>query len=135
NCPNGAAASVGVLINTTPSVYQALVQQPINADGSSVFSAKRGVIPVKFTLSGNNVPTCALPPATISVIRTANGTSTSVDESTYSMAADTGSNFRIDPTACQYVYNLSLSSLNIGTYRVNISINGIVVGHAVFALQ
>jgi hypothetical protein len=51
------------------------------------------------------------------------------------MAADNGSNFRIDSTACQYVYNLAASSLGVGTYRVNISINGIAVGHAVFALK
>lgn len=50
------------------------------------------------------------------------------------MAADSGSNFRIDPNACQYIYNLSASSLGVGTYRLDISINGIV-GHAVFALQ
>src|SRR5919198_455208 len=31
--------------------YTATVQQPINADGSSVFRTGRGVVPVKFTLS------------------------------------------------------------------------------------
>jgi len=41
----------------------------------------------------------------------------------------------IDPTACQYIYNLSASSLGVGTYRVDISINGIIVGHGVFALK
>jgi hypothetical protein len=58
-----------------------------------------------------------------------------VDESTYAMSADSGSNFRIDPTGCQYVYNLAASALGVGTYRVDISINGIMVGHAVFALK
>jgi probable HAF family extracellular repeat protein len=116
-------------------VYRALVQQPINADGSSIFSAKRGVVPVKYTLTQYNAPTCTLPPATISVTRTAGGTLASIDESTYSMQADSGSNFRIDPTACQYVYNLAASALGVGTYRVDISINGIFVGHAMFALK
>jgi hypothetical protein len=51
------------------------------------------------------------------------------------MSADSGSNFRIDSTACQYVYNLAASALGVGTYRVDISINGIMVGHAVFALK
>src|SRR5207302_5334444 len=32
-------------------MYHATVQQPINADRSSAFPAKRGVVPVKFTLS------------------------------------------------------------------------------------
>lgn len=47
--------------------------------------------------------------------------------------ADTGSNFRID--SCQYVYNLSASALGVGTYRVDILINGQVVGSASFALR
>jgi probable HAF family extracellular repeat protein len=122
-----------ILIPVTP--YKAFVQPPINADGSSIFSASRGVIPVKFTLTQNGTQTCALPPATISLTRTAGGTLGSVNESTYAMQADSGSNFRIDLTACQYIYNLAASSLGVGTYQVGISINGIVVGNAVFALQ
>jgi hypothetical protein len=111
------------------------VQQPINSDGTSVFSAKRGVVPVKSTLTQYGRPTCSLVPATISITRTAGGTIGAIDENSFNMAADSGSNFRIDPTACQYVYNLAASSLGIGTYRVDISINGIMVGHAVFALK
>jgi probable HAF family extracellular repeat protein len=121
-----------VLLNP---IYKAFVHPPINADGSSVFSQKRGVVPVKFTLNQYNAPTCTLPPATIAVTRAARGTLATMDESTYSTKADDGSNFKIDPTACQYVYNLSASALGVGTYRVDISINGIMVGHAVFALK
>jgi probable HAF family extracellular repeat protein len=116
-------------------IYKAFVQQPINADGSSVFKATRGVVPVKFTLTENGTSTCALPPATISVTRTAGGTLGAVDENSYSIAANSGSNFRIDTTACQYVYNLAAYLLGVGTYRLDISINGIMVGHAVFALK
>ena len=54
--------------------------------------------------------------------------------STYLTNADRGSSFRIDDD-CQYVYNLAASSLGVGTYRVDISINEIFVGHAVFALK
>jgi len=115
--------------------YKAFVQPPINADGSSVFSAQRGVAPLKFKLTQNDVPTCALPPATIAVTRTAGGVVGSIDESTYLMAVDNGSNFRIDPTDCQYVYNLAASSLGVGRYRVDINILGIVVGYAVLALN
>ena len=114
-------------------IYQALVQQPINADGSSVFKANRGVVPVRFTLTKHDAPTCDLLPATIAVTRTAGGTLGSIDESTYSMQADNGSNFRT--SGCQYIYNLAASSLGVGTYRVDLSINGIMVGHAVFALK
>jgi hypothetical protein len=115
------------------SPYAAQVQQPINSDESSVFSVRRGVVPVKFTLSLNGTPTCALPPATIALTRTAGGTIGAIDESVYVGSADTGSNFRID--SCQYVYNLSSGALGPGTYRVDILIGGSVVGSGTFGLN
>jgi len=111
----------------------AQVQPPINTDGSSIFNARRGVVPVRFTLALNGQPTCQLPPATIRVTRTAGGATGAVDESVYLAAADSGSNFRIDD--CQYVYNLAASSLGTGTYRVEIVIDGRVAGHAEFTLR
>ena len=115
--------------------FGAQVQQPINADGTSVFNAKRGVIPVAFTLTSDGASTCQLPPATISVFRTAGGVVGSIDESTYLLKSDSGSNFRIDSTKCQYVYNLGASSLGPGTYKAYISIGGSVAGSATFALK
>src|SRR5437870_4223017 len=112
---------------------KAFVQQPINPDGTSVFNASRGVVLVRFTLTLNGTATCQLPPATISLTRTAGGTVGPIDESVYMSAADTGSNFRI--SGCQYVYNLAASSLGTGTYRVDISINGGVVGSGIFGLK
>jgi len=88
---------------------------------------------VKFTLTLNGVATCALPPATIAVTRTAGGTIGPVDEAIYTGPADNGSNFRID--SCQYVYNLSASALGVGTYRVDIMIDGQVIGSVSFALR
>jgi hypothetical protein len=117
------------------SAYTATVQQPINADGSSVFSANRGAVPVKFTLALNGISTCQLPPATISLTRTSGGTVGSVNESSFSLASDSGSNFRIDSINCQYVYNLGTSSLGTGTYQVQIIIGGAAVGSAKFGLQ
>ena len=38
------------------SHFAATIQQPINADASSVFNAKRGVVPVKFTLMISGSP-------------------------------------------------------------------------------
>src|SRR5204862_6948070 len=108
-------------------------RQPMNADGTSVFNVRRGVIPVKFTLTQGGVATCTLPSATIAVTRTAGGTPGAVDESVYSGSADNGSNFRID--SCQYVYNLSSSALGVGTYRVDAKVNGTVVGSATFQLK
>ena len=56
-----------------------------------------------------------------------------VNESVYSGSADSGSNFRI--SSCQYVYNLNSSALGVGIYRVDILINGQVVGSATFELR
>jgi hypothetical protein len=116
-----------------PIVLTATVQQPINRDGSSVFNAKRGVVPVKFTLTQNGSATCTLPAATIGVTRTAGAVVGAINESTYSSAADSGSNFRID--SCQYVYNLAAGGLGSGTYRVDIKINNQAVGNAIFELK
>jgi len=120
-------------VNYTVVPYNAFVQQPINPDGSSVFNAKRGVIPVKFTLTMNNGATCALPAATIALTRTSDATPTLIDEGIYLMAADNGPNFRI--SGCQYIYNLASSSLGPGAYRVDIIISGAVVGSGFFALK
>ena len=116
----------------TPS-YAGQVQPPINPDGSSNFNFRRGVVPVRFNLTLGGVATCDLPPATIAVTRTAGGVIGQVNESDYSGNADTGSNFRIG--SCQYVYNLNARALGVGTYRVDILINGHVVGSATFGLN
>jgi hypothetical protein len=130
----GSVSSLSPFL-VTKFKYGAQIQQPINGDGTSVFNAKRGVVPMTFTLTSDGVATCQLPPATISVFRTAGGVVGSIDESTYLLKSDSGSNFRIDITKCQYVYNLGASSLGPGTYQVNISIGGSVAGSATFALK
>jgi Chlamydia polymorphic membrane protein (Chlamydia_PMP) repeat len=125
---------IGALeVQTVTPAYAGHVQPPINADGSSTFNVRRGVVPVRFNLTLAGVATCDLPPATIAVTRTAGGVIGQVNESDYSGNADTGSNFRI--SSCQYVYNLNARALGVGTYRVDILIDGQVVGNAVFALQ
>jgi hypothetical protein len=98
-----------------------------------VFNVRRGVVPVKFTLTLGGVATCDLPPATIAVYRTGTGGNQQIDEAVYSGNADTGSNFRID--GCQYIYNLNSRALGVGTYRIDILINGQVVGNATFGLN
>jgi len=98
-----------------------------------VFSVRRGVVPVKFTLTQDGTATCALPPATIALTRTSGGTTGAVNESVYSMSADTRSNFRI--ASCQYLYNLNSSALGVATYRADIKISGEVVGSGIFQLK
>jgi len=124
-----------VFLASPSPVYSATVQQPIKSDGSSVFNAKRGVVPVKFTLAVNGTPTCQLPPATLSLTRTAGGALGAVNESDFTQPSDSGSNFRVDTGSCQYVYNLGSSSLGTGTYLVQINVSGSTVGSASFSLK
>src|ERR1019366_4114217 len=99
---------------TAVSAYGAQIQQPVNTDGSSVFSANRGVVPVKFTLTSGGVSTCSLPTATIALFRVSGNVDQPVSESVYSMTADNGSYFRI--SGCQYVYNLAAGALRARTW-------------------
>ncbi len=119
----------------TPAQYTAAIQPPIKADGSSVFNASRGVVPVKFTLALNGAATCQLPAATISLTRTAGGAPGPINQGDYTAPSDNGSNFRVDTSNCQYVYNLATGSLGPGTYLVQISISGVVAGSGTFGLQ
>ena len=116
-------------------IYRAIVKPPISGDGASIFSVKRAVLPVKFQLRQHEEATCTLPPATITVTKARDTEITAVDESAYSAQSENASEFGIDPTGCQYVYHLNATGLGTGAYRVDISIHGIMVGHAVFALR
>jgi hypothetical protein len=113
--------------------FSAEVQPPINADGTSSFNARRGVVPLKFTLTENGIPTCILPPATLRVSRIAGNTATPVDESLYTGSLDAGLGFRI--ADCEYHYNLDPRPLGPGTYLAEILIDGDVVGAARFELR
>jgi len=128
-----ASASPAESLKVVLPPYAAQVQQPIDADGSSVFNVSRGVVPVKFTLTYNGVATCQLAPATISLSRTAGTVVGAITDATYLQPSDSGPNFRID--GCQYIYNLATSSLGTGTYAVSISIGGSVVGSGTFGLK
>jgi hypothetical protein len=115
-------------------LYKALVQPPINPNGNSTFNAARGAVPVKFALTKDDASTCTLPPATISVTRTKGATPGFVDASTYESPADkTGPHFSID--SCQYTYILRTKELGAGNYRVDINIEGNIVGSGEFALK
>lgn len=111
----------------------AQVQQPVNADGSSVFNGNRGVVPLKFNLIQDGASTCNLPPATLTLTRLVGGSTASVDENLYSMSADSGSNFRI--VGCQYIYNLAASSVGPGQYKAGLIIGTEVVGTAYFQVK
>jgi hypothetical protein len=128
-----APATVQIKIALAGGTLAARVQQPINPDGSSTFTIKRGVVPVKFTLTADGTPTCALLPGTLELTRLGGANPGPVDEAVFTGAADAGSNFRISD--CQYVYNLAVKQLGAGTYRVDILISGQQIGSATFDLK
>ncbi|HEY2934301.1 MAG TPA: delta-60 repeat domain-containing protein [Acidobacteriota bacterium] len=115
------------------TLFRATVQPPVKADGSSIFNAKRGVVPLIFSLIFGGTNTCNLPPALLSLSRTSGDAPDVVNESEYLLSSDTGSNFRINN--CQYMYNLATGSLGPGSYQVDIKIGSVVVGSATFALN
>ena len=105
-------------------VLNAQVQPAINSEGTSVFTAAQGSVPVIFTLTADEAPTCQLPPATIAVFRaTGNAPDPIVSGSSFGIAG------------CQYVYNLDPASWGPGTYLIHININGDTVGSARVTLR
>jgi hypothetical protein len=116
-----------------PVSYVASIQPPINADATSVFNKNRGVVPVKFTVELNGAPTCQLPAATIALSRTAGAVIGPINENEFVHPSDDGVNFRVSD--CQYVYNLAVGTLGVGTYEVQISIGTSTVGTATFSLR
>lgn len=94
-------------------------QQPINADGSSIFKAG-STIPVKIILnncSGQSTSTATVTIAVNKILNVISGTEVEllVDSSGN---ANTGNLFRYDATAGQYIFNLSTKGYTAGTYRV-----------------
>ncbi|HXU06525.1 MAG TPA: PxKF domain-containing protein [Polyangia bacterium] len=88
---------------------------PINPDGSSIFNG--GTIPVKFKLTGASASIANLT-ARLLVTKVSSGISGSVLEATSTSTADIGNVFRYDPTARQYIFNLSTKSLAAGTWSL-----------------
>lgn len=97
------------------------VLQPINADGSSIFKLG-SVVPVKFQLSG--IDPNAPPVATLYVQPVSGDVTGSVVEAVSPGQADSGNQFRYDPTAQQYVFNLGTKGLEPGTYTLLIYVGG-----------
>jgi len=102
--------------------------QPINADSSSIF--KRGsTIPVKFKLTGASAGIANLV-ARLHVAKVSNGVTGSYVEGISTAASDEGNTFRYDPSAQQYIFNLSTKSLTTGTWSLRADL-GDLVDHVV----
>jgi hypothetical protein len=62
---NAISTTTGPPMTSTSTVYQAQIQQPINPDDSSVWPAKKGVIPVQFYLQQATKTTTTTTPTTV----------------------------------------------------------------------
>jgi hypothetical protein len=125
---NVAMASVGYSVQYLSAgaclgepTHQAL--QPVNADGSSVFKAG-STVPVKFRVCdalGASVGTAGVV-TSFNLVQINTGTLTDVNVAAASTSSD--SQFRWDPAAQQWVFNLStkdLQSNNTYTYRITLN--------------
>jgi hypothetical protein len=98
------------------------VMQPINADGSSIFSGK--VIPVKVRITdyyGNPVPD-AVARVYFAVVT---GAVTGTEQEAVPVAntsGDAGNLMRYDAAADQYIFNWDVSGLANGTYQVRVEL-------------
>jgi hypothetical protein len=98
------------------------VLQPINPDGSSIFKLG-STVPVKFALTNAATGGIGGAVASLSVAKVANSVEGTFVEATSTSSATTGSLFRYDATAQQYIFNLATKGLTTGTYRLKITLD------------
>jgi hypothetical protein len=107
------------------------IGRPINANGSSVFKAGRGVLPLKL------IPSCgngSLAPA-ITIDYTGSGNAAINEEVASVSSADTGTTMRWDARAGQYIYNLKTKRKSAGHYTLSIKVAGIEVLAVAFDMK
>ena len=94
-------------------------QQPINADGTSVFGNGR-VIPVKIKIADANLQpvTNAAPTVWMTQVSPLTAIGTDLEPATSVSAADTGNTMRYVPEDDHYIFNWDLSALSNGTWYV-----------------
>jgi hypothetical protein len=93
-------------------------QQPINADGTSIFGGR--VIPVKIKITDANLQpvTDAAPTVWFTQVSPETALGSDLEAATSVSAADTGNIMRYDSVEDKYIYNWDASSLTNGTWYV-----------------
>ncbi|HWI05045.1 MAG TPA: PxKF domain-containing protein, partial [Acidimicrobiales bacterium] len=108
---------------TTQVVYRfGGFQQPINPDGSSVFKLG-STVATKIVLTDVNGTPVAGAVATLQVSKLTDNVEGNSLQATSTAAATSGSQFRYDPEAQQYVFNLGTKPLSAGTWRLTASLD------------
>jgi hypothetical protein len=96
--------------------------QPINPDGSSIFKLG-STVPVKFALSNATAANVGTAVASLSIAKVSDNVEGTFVEATSTSNATTGSLFRYDATAQQYIFNLATKGLTTGTYSLKITLD------------
>ena len=134
----GATATATVVVQVVLAYSWSGVLQPIdppNANGvsSSVFKAG-STVSVKFALTGASAGITTLA-ATISYARVSNGIVGTDIEAVSTAAATTGSLFRYDSSAHQYIFNWSTKGLASGSYQLSINMGDSVQRTVIISLK
>lgn len=116
--PSGASNSDTVNVSVTYSWSG--VQQPINADGSSVFKAG-STVPVRFQLTGASAGLTSVV-ATLNYALLTGSDPGPINEADSTSAADMGNQFRYNASSGQYQFNWSAKGLTAGKYRLYIDL-------------
>jgi len=123
-----ASASFTVRVKYQAPTDGTFFQQPINADGSSIFKLG-STIPVKFKLTGASAGITNLV-AHLTVAKVSSSVTGSCVEATATGGANSGDTFRYDAAAKQYVFNLSTKVLSAGTWSLRADL-GDGVNHSI----
>jgi len=101
--------------------------QPINPNltiGNRSTFKIGSTIPVKFQIFfANGTTPVSIVVATISYVKKDNSVDNSVNEAVMMGAADAGNSFRYDPTAQQYIFNLSTKTWSPGTWELKATLD------------
>ncbi|MFT3922033.1 MAG: PxKF domain-containing protein [Myxococcales bacterium] len=114
---NSSSAQFPVVVTFSTAPGSSLFEQPINADGTSVFKLGR-TVPVKFRLTGPSAGVSDLV-ARLFVAKVSDGVEGTFVEADSTSAADDGNTFRYDCGAKQYIFNLSTKALTKGTWALS----------------
>jgi lysophospholipase L1-like esterase len=98
------------------------ILQPVNADGSSIFKLG-STVPVKFTLTNAAGASQGSAVANLTIAKVTNEIDGSFVEATSTAAATTGTLFRYDTTAQQYIFNLGTKELSKGTWTLKVTLD------------